>query len=708
LPTPSSPSGRATPNGSTGTAGARRIIRVRRKRIAEDAVTLPDRPITRPPLIAKGVARAKLAATLEEDLGHDPVVAQAMARAIANPQAARALLAARQVLRVPGAELYAITTPLWTPAVLPSPVNPRGAGNRWFPAATSNDPAARKIRPPLVRALSAKGGLPHLGLEVEDPDHLADALGQSINSLMETAEALEESIPLQGVMKPVVAVPVVISHRDGTPDLVVVMTAEGSTRAAIARREIGFDDPTDAYKTADDGQLERLVRKWRRLTESPEASVTAKDKAMLRVATIPAEVIIGFRPDPGSGVTFADAIDSWVAGIHIDPPRHWPGSSDLDTKASAVVGSFARQASWDSSYIDYISGLLNPAEATAAGFWPSPDQRAVEILARLGDDAMKQILNDGLRQLATRNIKPRRDERLKPLVELMMRGLRTIPRTELDVARTILGSRLIEMSEWNATGWRPTHKTPAELAKAAKGELAKAGASETVADDGGEPVGMATRELAFLALFWLARWGSLRRQVRSTDPGADNREPSQVLREMMHSDYGIDVLAHIVTESRSGRRPMALDRDGSPVVDATGVAIGISLDWLRTAFPTPDGKQGDPTRRPNFARALREMDRSVAGVATALRSLEAIQDGNGNSVVKVQGISFGKVTELRAELDRIATKLAIYGVTWQEHHTPDQLDEFGDFQQDDPDADDEGPDEAYEDYDEPAEAEESA
>lgn len=67
---------------------------------------------------------------------------------------------------------------------------------------------------------------------------------------------------------------------------------------------------------------------------------------------------------------------------------------------------------------------------------------------------------------------------------------------------------------------------------------------------------------------------------------------------------------------------------------------------------------------------------SVTGVANSLRELERIPDGNGNSVVKVQGISFGRVSELRGLLDHVSTKLAIHGSTWQEHHTPDLTADF--------------------------------
>jgi hypothetical protein len=90
----------------------------------------------------------------------------------------------------------------------------------------------------------------------------------------------------------------------------------------------------------------------------------------------------------------------------------------------------------------------------------------------------------GLRRLVGGGRRPRRPERLEPLIELMLRPLRgTATPAEVSVARVILAN-LRDMAEWNRPGWRPSTLDLAELRAAAGQELADAAARRTTRTPG--------------------------------------------------------------------------------------------------------------------------------------------------------------------------------------------------------------------------------
>lgn len=411
---------------------------------------------------------------------------------------------------------------VWPPAVTPSPINPRAAGDRPFPAGTPSDPRRRRFRRPLVAAGCDAAGAPILTLPVEDQEHLVDSLQNSMDVLMSTAEKLVADLPIQGVMRPITLVPLRITHDDGEPDLTVATSPDGSSRTTIAWRHWGLESAAEVYRS-DDRKLGQRIARVEALADKDASLLTDDERALLRLATMPAEIIVGYTPDASSTTTFAQAVEAWVAAIHIDPPRPWGTSADLDTKASTILASFAEQAGWNQEYIDYLAGMLTPAEATAAGFRPDADARAVEIMAVLGDDDYLRILNDGLRRLVGGGRRPRRPERLEPLVELMLRPLRgAATPAEVSVARVILAN-LRDMAEWNRRGWRPGILDLDALHAAGAKELEDAASGREDYEDAGL-VGPNVLELAFMAVLWLARHAGLRRQTHRSD-GHDDREP---------------------------------------------------------------------------------------------------------------------------------------------------------------------------------------
>lgn len=634
-----------------------------------DSNGLPHKPITRPPSRARSNARQNLATALVERHGHDPASATAIARAVVEPSRVRAQLNAPIDERVPGGTLHMIHTDVWPTAVSPSPINPRAAGDRVYPAGASRNPRTQRPRRPLVVAGSDPNGAPVLTLPVDEPEHLVHSLQDSMNVLMSTAEKLIIDLPEQGVMRPVTVVPMRVEHADGSPTVTLPTTPDGSSRTTIVWGRWGLQNAAEVYNIVDDRRLGERIAKVDRLASKDGALLTDDERVLLRLATIPAEVIIGFTPDAGSSLTFAKAVEAWVADIHIDPPRPWEKSADLDTKATAIVESFADQMDWTPEYIDYVAGNLTPDEAVAAGFGPTSDMRAVEVLAQLGDDRHMTVLNDGLRRLGAR--KPHRPERLEPLVELMLRPFRgTATPAEITVARTIL-SNLRGMADWNRPGWIPSGLDLDDLYRAAEDERSAA-EQETEEYEDTASAGPHARELGFMAAVWLARHGSLRRQTRGS-AGGDDREPEHLLRELMTSEYGLKVLRHIIVDGRAGRAPRAIDDEGQVAKDATGTEILISTTWLKFAFPTAK----TPTPQPgahDYTNAVNQVRHQVDEVESAVKTLVGLKAPSGDRLARSLGVKPQVVDGLKQKLTWASDQLTILANTWSERH---EADEFG-------------------------------
>lgn len=636
-----------------------------RPSLLDDDAGLPPKPILRPPARAKTASRQRLAEALAERHLHDEASAAAISRAVVDPTRTRLALNSPINERVPGGTLHMVHTDVWPPAVTPSPINPRAAGERPFPAGTPGDPRRRRFRRPLVSAGSDPSGAPILTLHVEDQEHLVDALQSSMDVLMSTAEKLIADLPLQGVMRPITLVPLRIVHDDGEPDLTVATSPDGSSRTTIAWRHWGLQTAAEVYR-GDDRTLGERIARVKELADKDSSLLSDEQRALLRLATMPAEIIVGFTPDPGSMTTLAQAVESWVAAIHIDPPRPWGPSADLDTKASTILVSFAEQAGWNEEYIDYLGAMLTSEEAEQAGFRPDADARAVEIMAVLGDDDNMRILNDGLRRLIGGGRRPRRPDRLEPLVELMLRPLRGVATpAEIAIARIIL-SNLRDMAEWNRRGWRPSTLDLPSLHAAALKELEAVAEDQEDYEDAGA-VGPYVLELAFMAVFWLARYGGLRRQTHRGQ-GYDDREPQHLLREMMTSPYGLQILRHVIEDGRAGRAPKAIHPDGSIATDATGAEIAVSTDWLKEAFPVKRHNDPGPDR-PSFSHAVLALRNTINDLTSAVRSLTSVRGPSGERLARTHGIKPAVVEDMRKDLTWVSDELGLCARVWQDRHS---------------------------------------
>jgi hypothetical protein len=652
----------------------------------DEESSLPFKPITRPPSRARANARKTLADALVAKFGHDAASATAIARAVVDPTRVRLQLGAPIEERVPGGTLFMVHTQVWPAAISPSPINPRAAGDRIYPAGAHGDPRVAVPRRPLVAAGSAANGLPVLALDVEDPDHLVASLQDSMDVLMSTADKLLADIPEQGVMRPVTVVALRVTHGDGAPTMTVPATPDGSSRTTIAWSKWGLETGAEVYNVVDDRRLGDKISNVERLAQKDSTQLVEDERVLLRLATMPAVLIVGYQADLGSTVSFAEAVEAWVAMIHVDPPRPWGTAADLDTKATAILESFARQMNWTPEFIQYLTGNLTPAAAQAAGFGPTADARAVEILTSLGDDDRKKILNDGLRRLGAR--RPRRPERLEPLVELILRPLRgNATPAEIGVARTIL-SNLKDLAEWNRPGWEASRLALDELYDLAEQERGDAEAQGEDYEDVAV-AGPYALELGFLAAFWLARHGGLRRQTRGALGSGDDREPEHLLRAMMTSEYGLRVLRHVVEDGRAGIAPRAITTSGVVATDATGAEIPVTTSWLKGAFPA-EAAAKPTTGTPDFTRAVIRVREQTDEMHQAVRALMDMRGAGGNKLAKHLGVKPSTVEDLRKKLAWASDQLAYCATIWRDRHDGDEpdddADEYGDDEVDEDEA----------------------
>ncbi len=646
---------------------ARGTARRKSEAVLEEEAHLPLKPIVRPPSRARANARQNLATALTDRFGHSAASATAIARAVVDPSRVRQQLGATINERVPGGTLHMVHTEVWPAAICPSPINPRAAGDRVYPAGASVDRRVARPRRPLVVAGSDMKGAPSLHLKVEDPDHFVSSLQASMDVLMSTAEQLILDLPEQGVMRPVTVVALRVEHDDRSPTVTLPTTPDGSSRTTIVWDRWGLESAAEAYNVVDDRRLGQKIAKVEQLASKDATLLTDDERVLLRLSTVPAEIIVGFTADPGSDLTFARAVESWVADIHVDPPRPWGMSADLDTKATAILESFAAQTSWSDEYIDYLGGYLTPTEAKAAGFGATADVRALEILVQLGDDTRKTILNDGLRRLGAR--RPRRPDRLEPLVELMLRPLRgSATPAEIGIARTTL-LNLRDMAEWNRPGWTPSGKELEDLVRAAKRELSAALKKKEGYEDTPTP-GPLALELGFMGAFWLARHGGLRRQTRGAIEG-DDREPAHLFREMMTTEYGLTLLKHIIKEGRAGHQPQAVDASGKVAKDSTGAVIPITTPWIKSAFPRSRTRPPKPDA-PDYARAVKNVRAQVNEVESAVKHLMGLRGASGGSVARSLGLKPSVVDELKRKLGWASDQFTILADAWTARHADDE------------------------------------
>lgn len=542
----------------------------------QDDDLLAERPISGIAPVAKSPARKALTDRLVA-LGHSQGHAEVVAQAVVDPTAVRASLNTPIRRRVRGGTLLCVDAQVWPPAVCPSPTNPRGFADLVYPAGFAPTDSGR--RPPLTTMSTDPMDPSGLLLDVLDQAHLSEAIADTITMVVSTND-LKDTVGREGVLAPLLLVPVRVHHQDdAVNDIYLLVAADGSSRTVATWRHWDLDESAVYRHATDSRALRQRMGKIMTLLDKDRASLTAADLARLRVAQIPALIIVGYEPDEqaAGGVDLHQAVMSAVSLVHVDPPQAWAAGSDLDVKATAVLEEFTRRGIVIPRRGEWMAGMLTPDEAEGEGFNRYPDVRAAAIFHTLGNDKVSNVLNSGLRRLAGRDIRPRREKRLEVVCELMIRPHRAALGANQEKSFRGALHRVLLYPGFGDY-WRVTARSPERLQDAAFAELGRGGP------------GAAARELGLLGAFYLTMYGAMR---RSGPHSIDRREPAQLLRDMLLKPHGIVQLARTVRDGRAGLQPRAVREDGSVIEKATMTDKEVDDAWLRDTFPnTVTGTSG--------------------------------------------------------------------------------------------------------------------
>lgn len=631
-----------------------------------DALVL-SLPVVQP--LAKKPAHNALYRRLVEE-GIDEPAAAVVARAVVDPADARQRLDRLVPVRVPGGRLFSLDVLVWTPMIANFPVNNREATARTFPASGDENTEASRYRP-LRPAQDAADGSARLEQHASSIDHAVWSLERSVQYLLDKNNWVE-SIAAQGVMVPVIAVPMTIQPADGTP-ITIIATADGSSRIASAHyllelssRDVLVDLPADERSAR--GQLAEILA----VLERPADEVTDDELRKVRAVQIPARILLRFEPDNQTETGFAKAVEALVHLLHVEPAKQWDDAASLDAKADAVIAALHEAGQLTPARKAYADGMLTPQEASERGLGGEADERALWLIDLISAERapIRRAVRAGVLEL-TRGKQVRKEVKAQIAVELGLRAVRaTYPPSQIKSARLALQNALQSDMVWaKALGVRPD-ETPEQLRDRALTEL----------DDDGHP-DTACARLAVKGGFWLAVHRVLREaHFFAERDHRDGRSPQKILEALVREPHGIHVLYRAMVDGRDGQPPVSVDEAGRRRQATSGKLIAMSSTWLRQEVVPPAGrvKPGGPDADPFPTRQLlqrvQRLRVAVDGLADEHRQLRAVTDAAGTPLVDQEGISSGTVTQMRNALDSLDRKLVVYEDIWT-RRTDEDLDD---------------------------------
>jgi hypothetical protein len=614
--------------------------------------------IVRPlPSLAKSLAVRRLAEMLEQR-GHHPHAAQAIAVGVCDPAVVRRQLEQPGELRVAEGTLEVIYTSVWAPSVLTYPTNARALPAFSYPIEGRAD-----RRNPLTRPIAAEDGASELVLRVRDRVELVGVLDLELSYLRDHNN-LFESVIEHGVREPLTLVPLTIeqSGHDGKGSSnhdtsVCVLTAvDGSSRTAAVYQAQKLE-PTEIlfHLAGNDRLLRQRVQHVLALLDEEVSRLEVDELARLRTLVLPAAIVVGFRPDPGSRMDLAGAIESRLGSLHVDPPREWSTASRLDVQVDAVLQHLVDRGHIPQAEGEWLAGRLTPDEAQEHGFTKYPDVRAARWLELVNEQ--KRIVSMALRSLVSRRIVVRRQDRVEVAAEAALRPFRSrLSESAASAARNVLQTTFAMpelMKPWQV------HTQPrksVQIRDEAMREL----------QDDGRP-GPATRELLVLALYWMSRYSLIRKTTRGGE--ADRRNISDVLTQLLHTQHGVIALHRIVLDGRNGRVPRRVDAVGGFILSADGEGLPVSEQWIRanwrpagSSTTSASGSDEEPPMSPeaDLARRRARLRASIAEVTGEMHGLEQPKDQEGTPLVRMQGLPLDYVNEVMSMLFEIQGRLSYY------------------------------------------------
>jgi hypothetical protein len=589
--------------------------------------TLLPRPAQLLDVPALAPATRRAAERLQEQFSLSPDAAEAFAAAVVDPAEIRKAADNPEQLYVPGGTLYGLRTRVWTRRVMPDPRNPRVGPARRHPVAVPPGSTEEAHFRPIPEPDSAPDGRPELGLAIESREHLTWASVIAKKYILKDND-WRLSIRNQGVMTEVWLSAVTLVHGDGTAAVTVPVTSEGSSRI-VACHDILDIRSADVPYSRDDRALRSIVRS---LNDAVTNGPTAEQAEALRCETVPALLLVGFEPHPGSASTFATAVRSLVALRHVEPPKPWNEAAKMGSIADAVLEALIAQGLLRPEEELWLLGALTPEEAEAKGFSADPAVRAARIVRLLTDTdpTVHQTIRVAITGQTTKQ-RITNKFKLEVAAALILRAVSGAEEGQKvsDIYRALqTGFADVLASEpWQAT-YRATDVIVAEALR----EIGRS--AET---------GPASLELAARAAFPLVVSRQLfpDRGTQNNDQ-VDRRQPGRVIDRMRTNEWGIRQLGQAITDHAAGRRIRAVSPVGEPIPLDNGDGEQIVTDnWLRQTFPPP-GRPVAPaapdTAHERYLDAMAKLGEAMDAVDRAVRRLLAVEGVDGRPVIQTEGV----------------------------------------------------------------------
>jgi hypothetical protein len=647
------------------------------------SVETDDDGFTRPIqafVVAKTSAVQNLARALVEQYGFSEGGAGAIAQAVADPSAVRKQLAAPDETTVFGGTLLTVSTRASSLAMVPHVTNGRVIGATPYPASDSSGATAEPKYWP-ERDLTSDGG-GELILAGGTRRRVKEALTIADTELL-AHNKWEESIRTNGVFAPVTAAVLKVETEDGE-DTWTLSAVDGSSRIASCHRILGLDPGDPLYgPLAEFRHARGRVAELMSVVNRSLAEVTASELELARAATVPATIVIGFRPDqPGSG-DLVDALDEYVALLHLEPPTPWAAPARDNKIADSVIDALREANVLDDAHAFWFAGMLSPEEAAAAGLSIESDVRAAEVLRAMTASSASpagKAIGRGIRRRSLRQ-RAKRPPRAEVAASLALRAYATANVNRRKVATSLLQD-VYMLDEWWSDDWKVTGRSPDEILEDALDEVTTG------------IIGPNTIELAALASYHLTVFGSLATQEGGSGPitdsatgrvrARDKRDPRAVFGAMLTTHHGIFALYQAIHDGRVGISPLQVNEDSQVALTVNGEPVGpMNNFWMRTVFRDNGGATvtetgGATTPRQQLAAAIRGLKTAVSEVSDAIGQIEEIKDGTDTPIVDVEGVDSAMVDDLRGQLEDARDTLVAYKRTWTRRHPTPTSDETTD------------------------------
>lgn len=603
-------------------------------------------PVSELPAVPRAGAVAKLVDALVQQTGMPEGAARAVARACVRPDEVRRRLAFPVPERVPGGTIHSITVPVFSSALATYPVNLREAVDRQYAfAGVGHDDDAGY--PSLSQVTSEHGETAELAVGAQSREHVIASLKRS-QAFLRSNNAYDDSIAKNGVLKEVYAVAIRIDHGDGSPAAYTLGTADGSSRAGSCHRLTGATPEQIVYGwPADDRAWRNDLGRDLALTKQPYDGLAADEQRKVRALVIPCKIAIRYEPDPGSELTYAQAVRFVVGLTHVDPPKPWDRASELDALAEAAIDELLRQQRISDEDARYLGGDMAPQEAGARGYGDRPDQRAAFVYRTLLSPRNLPVTKRGIRRV-TAKPSVKYYAAVDVAVELALRAWRpTLTRAQASRADAVRSAsqRAMRLTEVRDHAWALTSRSPERLRDAALSELGD-----------GVAAGPAAVELAVLAGWHLLTGEHMKRELTSS---SDRRALDKVLRALMTTGHGVQQLAQALADGRDGQPARKVDEEGS----ASSQDEPVDDDWVRRTWAESDEPvdlELDDSRVDTPETLLRtaqdRVDELTTRLVTAVDAVTLVR-GARRALVLEQGWASGEVESLTARLDGAARAL---------------------------------------------------